>query len=325
MPVIPTGRPKSALKNYWHTWVDTRSPSAPRHRLHHKNLFVLPTATGWAFVLLALIIWLLGTNYQNNLILALSYFQLSLLVIVILHTYNNLSGLTIECLGSDGGHAGQKIDFKFRVTSANTFGCHNVKITWPGGSPDIYDISAGEAQWIVVGIKVDQRGRFRPGRLLLHSDFPMGLVQCWTWLRFNTEVIVYPQVLECELPAAAGTEGQESDTADANIGGEEFLGYRQYRAGDAIRHIAWKQYARERGLYSKLYGGSRAKAEQLSWQQFYQKDVEQALSRMTYWALELYKQNAGFSLLLPSAEVPLDDGEAHLAQALNALALHGQK
>lgn len=310
-------------KRYWHSWVDKRSAPAQKHRLHHKNLYILPTATGWAFLLLALIIWLLGTNYQNNLILALSYLQLSLLVMVILNTYNNLSGLVVECLGSEGGYAGDVINFKFNISSANAFGSHYVKIAWRSTESSIHDFEGTEAHVISVGIVVDQRGRYRPPRLLLKSDFPMGLVKCWTWLRFTSDVVVYPRPVECLLPSPVNAEGEGGGDSRMRSDGEEFFGYQQYRPGDALRHIAWKQYARERGLHTKLYGSSDINSRELNWSSFFRGDVELAISQMTFWALALYKQNASFSVSLPSASIPLGNGDAHLASVLNALSLHG--
>ena len=307
----------------WQKWVDKRSPSASRHRLFHKNLYVLPTRTGWAFLFLAFIIWLLGTNYQNNLILALAYFQVSLLVVVILNTYNNLSGMELECLGSDSGQVGQVILFKFRISTPNTFGCHYVKMIWQEREPVAFDFVSGQSEIIEIPLLALKRGRVRSPRLLIKSDFPMGLVKCWTWLRFGSEAIVYPKPLQCELPLARGDGWEEGENKQHNRGGEEFLGYQLYRSGDSLRHIAWKQYARERGLYSKLYSSNKAKSEALNWEDFFKGDVEQALSQMTYWAQTLHSQNSRFSMLLPESTIPLGDGEAHFNLALKALALHG--
>lgn len=324
MADVALQKPRQMLKNHWQAWVDKRSPRGRSHLLHHKNLYILPTATGWAFLLLALIIWLLGTNYQNNLILALSYFQVSLIVVVILHTYNNMSGLSIDSLGSDGGHAGQVVDFKFSVGSANPHGCQCLKLAWDDAAPALYDIEPGESQIVRVGMEIEQRGRYRPGRLLAQSDFPLGLVRCWTWLRFDSEAIVYPRILECALPVVSGDSTESKGEAQINSSGEEFLGYQQYRPGDALHRIAWKQYARERGLYSKRHGGGRTDSDHLSWDYFFTGDVERAVSQMTYWAVTWHEQNRAFSVTLPTASVTSGSGDAHLAQALTALALHGQ-
>jgi uncharacterized protein (DUF58 family) len=311
-----------SAKTMWYAWVDKRSRSALSHKLHHKNLYILPTATGWAFLFLALIIWLLGTNYQNNLILALAYMQLSLLVVVILHTYNNLSGLTVECLGSDGGQVGENIEFKFRICSANRFGSHSVFLAWAGNEPITQDILGTDPHLMTVSAVAVKRGRFQPKRLRVRSDFPMGLFKCWTWLRFPAEAIVYPLPMACKLPLSSGQGGNDTGKNQISSGGDEFWGYQQYHPGDSLRQIAWKQYARERGLHTKIYGSQVAQCDELSWQSFFDGNLERTLSYMTFWALTLHTQNRSFSVQLPSSNIPTGDGDAHLSQVLNALALH---
>lgn len=89
-----------------------------------------------------------------------------------------------------------------------------------------------------------------------------------------------------------------------------------------MRNIAWKQYARGRGLHSKVFGSQSGEVESLHWQNFFNGDTELALSQMTYCALQLNKHNRTFGLTLPQAEVSRGEGETHLAQVLRALALY---
>lgn len=311
--------------SYWYAWVDRRAGKSVSHRLHHKNLYVLPSAAGWSFLILALVVWLLGTNYQNNLILALAYLQLSLLVVVILHTYKNVSGLTIECLGSEGGYAGGEIAFRFRISPSSPAGCHNLYIGWRGAQAELLDVPPGGSEVAIVYLKADRRGRLTPPSLGVRSQFPMGLVKCWTWLGFDCQAVVFPQPKPS--PSALAAESSDStgrgDTR-ALPSGDEFFGYRTYRPGDSPRHIAWKQYARERGLYSKAFGDPQVEDESLHWQHFFKGDVEMALSQMTFRALELHRCQRGFALTLPSTKVSFGADDAHLTEALTALALHGQ-
>lgn len=309
-------------RSLWYSWVDKRSAKAASHRLHHKNLYVLPTAAGWAFLALAFVVWLLGTNYQNNLILALAYFQVSLFVVSILHTYNNMAGLQIDCLGGGAGHAGQRLAFKLRLHSRNRFGCHYLHLGWRGDKIKVIDCSASTAEHVEVDLLAEQRGRLRPPMLLLRSEFPLGLVKCWAWLSFATEVIVYPKPLQASLPKSANSADESQGVDHHELGNDEFVGYQSYRPGDSMRNIAWKQYARERGLHSKVFGSQSGEVESLHWQNFFNGDTELALSQMTYCALQLNKDNRKFGLTLPQAEVSRGQGETHLAQVLRTLALY---
>lgn len=309
-------------RSLWYSWVDKRSTKANGHRLHHKNLYILPTAAGWGFLALAFVVWLLGTNYQNNLILALAYFQVSLFVVAILHTYNNMAGLQVDCLGGAPGYAGERLSFKLRMRSSNRFGCHYLRLGWRGNKIKVIDCAGSTAEHVEVELLAQQRGRLRPPMLLLRSEFPLGLVTCWAWLNFATDVIVYPKPSKVSLPSAA-KDGDDSQGVELHgPGNDEFIGYRTYRSGDSTRNIAWKQYARERGLHSKVFASVSAEAEDLHWQSFFNGDTELALSQMTYCALQLSKKNRKFGLTLPHVEINRGEGEAHLAQVLRELALY---
>lgn len=309
-------------RSLWYSWIDKRSANASSHRLHHKNLYILPTAAGWAFLALAFVVWLLGTNYQNNLILALAYFQVSVFVVAILHTYNNMAGLQVDCLGGTAGHAGQRIPFKLRLHSRNRFGCHYLRLGWRGDKIKVIDCSGSTPEHVEVDLLAQRRGRLRPPMLLLRSEFPLGLVTCWAWLNFATEVIAYPKPLKASLPKVAHDADDNQGVDHRGPGNDEFLGYRSYRPGDSMRNIAWKQYARERGLHSKVFGSLSGEVENLHWQNFFNGDTELALSQMTYCALQLGKSAHKFGLTLPHAEVARGEGDVHLAQVLRALALY---
>lgn len=311
------------MRQFWNSWVDRRGGIAKTHQLHHRNLYVLPTKLGWAFVVLALIVWLLGTNYQNNLILALSYLQLSIVVVVILRTYNNLSGLQIDCQKALHAHAGESVSFILRAASTDRSSCHSLQVSWLGGPLVEVDIGEGEPQSITVAVPVHHRGIFCAPRLKFQSRYPLGLVRCWTWLRFDMQALVYPALTSCSQPAHVNASADGSAKASTPVT-DDFYGYRQYVAGQSLRHIDWKQYARERGLMSKLYGAEQLSSQQLHWQDFFSGDTEHALSCMAYWSVKLHQQGTAFGLSLPSDEIEIADGDEHLAEALRALATFEQ-
>lgn len=310
-------------QRFWDAWVDRRSSVSRSHHLHHRNLYVLPTGSGSAFIFLALIVWLLGTNYQNNLILALSYLQFSLVVVAILRTYNNMSGLRIESLGSSDGHAGANVVFHFSATRSDRSGSHSIAASWRGAAPTVFDVEVARPERLLIVAHAQRRGRLIAPRLLLQSEYPLGLVKCWTWLRFDNEALVYPAPLASTEPASTGG-GSEGIGKLSQVAGDEFQGYSQYLPGQPLRRVDWKQYARERGMLTKLYGDERHTSARLLWQDFFDGDTERTLSRMTYCAIELHHEGVAFALELPGAEVKRGDDDAHLATVLRALALHRQ-
>lgn len=148
----------------------------------------------------------------------------------------------------------------------------------------------------------------------------MGLLRCWTWLNFDAETLVYPKPAISDFSPDV-IVGEDAEGARTNLQrGDEFSGFRQYRPGDSPKQIAWKQYARDRGLWSKEYGTPATSRTSLQWTDFFRGDVELALSQMTYWVEKLSESKSAFSLHLPGLELPYDSGEGHRRRALRALA-----
>lgn len=305
------------------SWIDRRQPPATRHFLHRRNLYIFPSLTGFAYLFLVIIIWLLGTNYQNNLILALAYMQISIFVLTILNTYNNMAGLSIEFIGADEGFVGDKLAFRMVFSSSNRRGAHYITAQWLDCAPVILDFEPGEEQVEGVYAKARERGWLRPRRLLLKSTFPMGLLRCWTWLNFDAATLVYPVPLNGDHPPDV-ISGEEEEGQNLRLGrGDEFAGFRAYKPGDSPRHIAWKQFARDRGLWSKEYGTPATSRTWLQWSDFFHGDIELALSQMCYWVEKLTAQQSAFGMRLPGLELPSDVGDEHRRRALRALASFG--
>lgn len=301
-------------------WIDRRQPPAKRHILHRRNLYIFPSLTGIAYLFLVIIIWLLGTNYQNNLILALAYMQISIFVLTILNTYNNMAGLSVEYIGAEEGFVGDKLAFRMAFSSNNRRGAHYITAQWIDCSPVILDFEPGEVHVDSIYAEAHQRGWLYPRRLLLKSTFPMGLLRCWTWLNFDASTLVYPSPISCELPPDV-VSGDEEEGWNIHLNrGDEFAGFRQYKPGDSPRQIAWKQYARDRGLWSKEYGAPVTSRTWLQWTDFFHGDAELALSQMCYWVQKLSEQNSRFGMHFPKLELSPDIGEEHRKRALRALA-----
>lgn len=111
----------SALSRYWQQWLaewlDRRIPPASEFTLNQRNLFIFPSRTGWIYLALTTAIFLLGSNYQNNLVLALAYLLLSLFIISIFHCHHNLRGLQIKVMPVTHAYTGQSVRFTLQLQS----------------------------------------------------------------------------------------------------------------------------------------------------------------------------------------------------------------
>jgi uncharacterized protein (DUF58 family) len=316
-------RKPNRWQRYIFKWMDRRAPSARSVLLTRKNLYTVPSAIGFSFLGLSLVLWLLGTNYQNNLILALSYLLISILIVAILHTYANLAGLRITVLGAKPVFAGQMAYFILEVKGTRKRGSDNLTIRWWNGEEACFDFEANQegeqSSQIQVGVFAHRRGYLQPGKLLVESTYPLGLIRCWTWLNLDARAVVFPTPLQVDYGAqiAADSEGELGEQV---TGGDDFAGLKEYRAGDPVKHIAWKHYAREQGLYSKEYASARSRDTWLEWDSFPHLSTENRLSALCYWALEFDRLGVPYGLHLPGKQFPPALNDGHKLSVLSALA-----
>ncbi|MFT5085057.1 MAG: hypothetical protein ACI9Y1_003114, partial [Lentisphaeria bacterium] len=287
-------------KKRFHRWLDRRSPPSDVHRLNRRNLYIFPTKLGFAFLLLVFVLWLLGTNYQNNLILALAFLLVSIFVVSILHTFSNLAGLEFTFKGVAPVFSGEIAQFTFDVKNPNSQACDHICASWQQNREriEIFALEANSSSPIFVPIDAPRRGVLLPGRLLLESVFPLGLFRCWTWLNWNAQGLVYPEPLKVDLLPSFVLEDEAGEGDHPVRGGEDFNALNDYRPGDSPRHISWKTYARGKGLFTKEFSQNISREIWLDFSSMTSNDGELQLSGLCYWALQFHQQDENYGLLL---------------------------
>ena len=99
---------------------------------------------------------------------------------------------------------------------------------------------------------------------------------------------------------------------------------RPRRRGDTLRQVAWKKVAHSGELVSRDTAGAAARETWLDWDASAGpgRGLEQRLSRLAAWALAAHRQELRFGLRLPGRQIEPAQGEAHLHEVLQALALY---
>lgn len=312
--------PAFLKKKFWQ-WIAKRSPKAPKVVLRHKSIYVLPARQGLLFLLVVMVMWLLGTNYQNNLILATVFLLLGLMVVSILHAFKNLLGLQFEVVASRSAFVGEYAEFSVLVRATDKNKHENIHVALDLAFPVTVDLIEAREQRVTLVAHAPVRGWFSPGRILVKSYYPLGLVRAWSWVHLDMPALVYPAPIACEEPPLT----QLSDHAGeiiARENPEDFYGLASYQPGMPVARVAWKQYARGVGLHLKDYVGYQSQNVWLDWQVLKGLDTEARLSRLCYWVLQLSKASGQYGLRLPHQSFELGAGDAHKVILLRALALH---
>lgn len=313
------------IKGYFQAWVVKRIPAKESHRLTHKNLFIFPSKLGGGYLLLVALLWLLGTNYENNAILAVSYLLLSLFLISIFHCFFNLQGLVVKVAKPVSVFNGEQAPVVLRFERQSDKSQHSVEIAWRGQRKQMLDWQDSLSQEMTLPYRAQKRGLLNVPLLSLRSYYPLGLIRCWCYLPLQSYVIAYPKPIEQEQPLNQQGDGEPTDQTSAQSSQEtsnqEFESLAEYRQGEPLSHISWKHYARTDMLYKKNYAGFRSDSLELNWDHYSEPDTEVRLSYLCHQALTLNAQNKPFSLKLPNTTIERAEGEGHLLDVLEALAL----
>ncbi|WP_428820765.1 DUF58 domain-containing protein [Microbulbifer sp. MCCC 1A16149] len=305
----------------WLRWLDRRLPAARQVTLDHRKLFVLPTGAGMGFLLVIFLLWLLGTNYENNLVFAVAFLLVGLFVVLPVHTFANLSGLKLQLLDTEPAFAGDFGRARLALHKTGKRSHERVRLAWPPEEGIITDVIKSDTREVHLDLPLVQRGRVRAPRIYVHSRFPLGLFSCWSWVDLDVEFLVYPQPKSAgPLPFGASVGEGEQLQAFAR-GGDDFAGLKNYQPGDSLRHVAWKQYAGGRDLYSKEYASGSDQHLWLDWDLLGGRDVETRLSNLCAWVLEADRAQVPYGLRIPGQTIAPDLGTAHRQQVLTRLAL----
>ena len=318
----PANGIRSRLRQRFRQWVNRRIPPARSVTLDQKRIFIFPSRVGMFFGLSLLVMLLTAINYQNNMSYALTFLLATLFIVATLHTYANLSGLTIRALRAQAVYPGQQSGFSVQIERGKQREHFALHLKWPDSTETLVNLVHEDRVEVQLHTAVGKRGWYSPGRLLLESTYPLGLLRCWTWVDLDLYAMVYPQPLPCaELPGLA-TDRPDGATVPVT-GSDDFYGFRDYRAGDSLRQVYWKGLAKGQEVQSKQYAAYADRSVWLDWEMFAGLGMEQRLSHLCYWALAFDSRNEEYGLRMPGVLVAPGVGEKHREHVLKELALYG--
>jgi uncharacterized protein (DUF58 family) len=316
------GSLRDRFRHRFRKWVNRRIPPARSVTLDQKRIFIFPSRVGLFFGLALLLMLITGINYQNNMTFALTFLLATLFIVGVLHSYANLSGLKIHAVHARPAFPGQQTEFRILIERSERRDCVALSVAWPDSTESVVNLIGSDSISVNLHAPVGERGWHHPGRLLLESTYPLGLLRCWTWLDLDLNALVYPRpVASAALP---GTPSDKPDGASVPIdGNDDFAGFRNYRRGDSLRQVHWKGLAKGLSLQSKQYAAYADRSVWLDWDMYPGLAMEQRLSQLCYWALELDGLNEEYGLRLPGTLIEPGLGEKHRDTVLKELALYG--
>jgi uncharacterized protein (DUF58 family) len=296
-----------------------------------RRVFILPTRPGLAFVGLLLIMLIGSINYNLGLGFVLTFFTGSCAIVDMYMTAKNLALLRLAPGRTQPVFAGDEAQFELHVRNTTARERYAV---WLGfqdeGEPrQAVDVPAGSSASLVLSRPSKERGWLTAPRVRLFTRFPLGLFGAWAYWQPDVKVLVYPQPETAPPPLP--TTGAAREDGYGTVGLDNFSGIRNYQPGDPMRHLAWRQIARLHpadggNLVSKHFEGGAVSDLQLDLEALPSTlDIELRLSRLAAWVLEAERRALPYGLNVGRRRIEQGLGEAHCADCLRALALHGKE
>ena len=313
---------RRALSRRYRRWIERRVGTVAVARLDRRRLYIFPSAAGFGFLALAGALWLLATNFENNLVFLLCFMLLALFVVGIHFTHATLSGLEIRPVRAQSVFQGEAAAVELCLSQRKPRRREQIALRFDGGDAQLVSLERAGDTFVTVLAPTARRGYLDPGLLTLESVYPVGLLRVWTHVRFRFDAAVYPRPV-ADSARRPGRRGFGEGHYTGVTGSDDYVGLKTFEPGESLRHVAWKQYAREQGLWSKQYGDPVDSRVWIDWDDYAGLDTEQRLARMCGQACACDAAGHVYGLRLPGAGRAPDRGPAHRQAVLRQLALYG--
>jgi len=228
--------------------------------LTQRRVFILPTQSGIGMVLTILLLLLIAFVYNNNLAYLLGFMLASIFFVSILHTFKSLAGLVVQAGFVQPVFAGESAGFTITVTNPGHQPRTTLSVTLE--TEQVLRLDAYESRTLILYAATRKRGWQMIDTVTFASSYPLGIFRAWSPIRLDSKVLVYPKPSAFSIPFPANSGQQPlGQRRQDRSGRDDFNGIRTYQAGDPLRQIHWKAYAKGLGLLSKKYasnGGARS-------------------------------------------------------------------
>jgi uncharacterized protein (DUF58 family) len=328
-------------------------------QLGQRRIYVVPSRYGWAYAVMLLLLFIASVNYSLSLGFALTFLLGGCAVVDLHMTHRNLSGLRLSVARTPSVFCGEPARLEIAlengrvrpryaltvvcldpttrivppVVSANQTRTERksaLKAAALAAEPTVHHVDIGAHQQSPVWLEYAtlQRGWSAVPRIRLQTSFPLGLIRAWSYWRPAAQVLVYP----APEPFAPTLPYGEGHATGAGGGGrDDFAGVREYRNGDPLHQLAWRQIARLSGagnsdhdgpLVSKAFEGGNSRDVVLDYAALSSlMTVEHRLSRMTAWVLAAEQAGIPYAFRLGVTDRSSSLGSAQREACLQALAL----
>ena len=279
------------------------------NRALNSKIFILPTKEGAVFLLIGVVLFIIALAYTHNLAFSAAAVFMSIIMISAFFTNNNLSMLEVRGVQALGGESG-KAELKVAVLNKSPYQRFGLEGCLAGFTSLPITLEPGEGGILSIPLK-GARGVYRYERITLATKFPFGLFRSWRNYRTSGTIFIYPDFKgNLTLPISQGGElkGGIPSSFEVESGSEEFFGHQKYREEDSLYRLDWKAYARERGLWSKVFKDPSSPRIGIDYDKIPLKGREEKLAQMAQWIEQAETVGVFYKVYLEGVNLPTEWG-----------------
>jgi uncharacterized protein (DUF58 family) len=169
-----------------------RGPMTPPFELEYRHVFVLPTAFGWAFGVMLILMALGGLNFNNNMALMLVFLLGTIAQLTTFIAYRNLVGLTIHSISCEPVFCGEPANFRVFISNNDERQRFAVQAGFRDAQ-DCKDLKINSREVFRLNAPTQARGWLEMPSFRLETRFPLGFFKAWSWIFPQTRCLVYPK------------------------------------------------------------------------------------------------------------------------------------
>ncbi len=289
------------------------------------------TREGKRFAVASFLIAVAALNTGNNLIYLILSLMFSFLILSMVLAKVNLSGLSLEIIGSPTVFAGEETSMTLllrnekRLVSSYSVKCSVSGSPVPAYCQVIPPLRAVEND---VRITFRKRGLYQYGDFRVESGFPFILMSGERKIKVNASVLVYPALSDVTVTPEQIAGGEMTEVLSLSGVGDDIYSLREFREGDDWRRIHWKASAK-RGIYFVReyaeYQGVRVTIVLDNRLPEGGELFEMAVSLAASLARDFLARDCLVRVVSCREAVPFGSGEEHFFKILDFLAVVGEE
>ena len=287
--------------------------------LTHNTIYVLPSTLGVYFSIVALLNFVMGINYQNNLILFMAYLMFVIIIFALLLGYSNAKGLTVSFKNTIESYAPQPPQLVWQIESNDT--CQSITLSYPNNLEQDCYIESVKADTIQCQLPLPylKRGRYLLKPIKIASNYPFGLVSVWSYIQPDHTVYVYPSIIKTpNQKQLSQMTANDDEGAEKHLGDDEFESLITHLPEMGLQRVSWKHYAKTQQLLVKQFIDFKSADTQFDFN-LMTGDTEQRLGQLCYLVCQAFESDINYSMKLPNKSIENGSGKLHLQRCLQAL------